>query len=131
MNTKTQAGAGRASLALEGHEIAPGRALRIGTLEDLKETKAEIRDDRSGSGSNKSVASLPPPTHVRRPGVGAGRRGGKGGLGVKKGGSVLNGEGATSGELLKPEEVGEGDEEQKLNGKPKNNADFKAMMLKR
>lgn len=128
---KDQASVGRASLALEGHEIAPGRALRIGTWHDLKVIKAEIRNDKLGSGPKKSIAPLPTPTHVRRPGVGTGRRGGKGGLGVKKGGVGFSGERATSGVALKTEEVDEEDEKPKEDSKSKSNADFKAMMLKK
>lgn len=128
---KDQASVGRASLALEGHEIAPGRALRIGTFEDLKAMRTELRDDKIGTGPKKIVGPLPPPTRVRRPGVGAGRRGGKGGLGTKKGDVGLSGERATDAAAPDLQEAdGEG-EKGKTKSKPKSNADFKAMMLKR
>lgn len=80
--------AGKASLGLEGYEIAPGRNLRVGTVAEMLREKAErktnkiqigkARKDHAGS----TQASLQPSGPIRRPGQPAGRRGG---LGQKRG----------------------------------------------
>ena len=89
---KDQASVGKASLGLEGHEIAQGRYLSVGTVQDLKQQKEEVRTDKLTARPKKNVTALPTPSQVRRPGMGAGRRGGKGGLGVKRGGVGLDGD---------------------------------------
>ncbi|KAG8529580.1 uncharacterized protein KY384_006217 [Bacidia gigantensis] len=131
-----QASVGKASLALEGWEIHPGRKLKVGTLGDLKEQKAEKKYDKIPTGPKKNV-TLPISSQVRRPGIGAGRRGGKGGLGLKKSGVGLDGDRAKSNGQKVEEERGNDEEEggdgqgdrRKEQVKPKSNADFKALLL--
>ena len=122
---KDQPSVGKASLALEGHAIAADRALRIGTVEDMKQLKAEKRYDKIVSVPKKSSTQLPTPTLVRRPGVSAGRKGGKVGLGAKRE-SKAN---APKDGRITGADSTEKDEEQGQSAKPKTNADFKAMML--
>ena len=125
---KNQASAGKASLGLDGHEITPGRNVKVGSVQEMKQLKEEKRFDKIGAGPKKSGAALPAPSQVRRPGVGAGRRGGKGGLGVKRG-VGLNGDRATSDGKGKD---GDADADHVAYGgevKAKSNADFKAMLL--
>ena len=94
------ASAGKAGLALDGHEIEGGRKLRVGTVPELMNEKAEVK--------SKKDALLQPTMPIRRPNQPGSKRGGRGGLGFKRGDS-----GATSSL-----------------GAAKNNADFKAMFLK-
>ncbi|KAJ3534445.1 hypothetical protein NM208_g7537 [Fusarium decemcellulare] len=98
-----------------------GRKLRTGTVDELRQAKAEHVQDRIVYGSkdqkSKSAASsglMPPPTAVRRPVLG-GKHGSRRGLGFKptsksvQNGTEPNGDaGATT---------------------KKSNADFKAMFL--
>lgn len=119
---KDVAAAGRASLALENHEIVPGRRLRTGGLKDLFVEKAEIRTDRTQAtqGKKTPTAFIQPSAPVRRPG-------GRGGLGQKKGLGYTAPK-AVTGSAGSSADTG-------LNGhseetqKPKSNADFKAMFL--
>ncbi|EYE97472.1 U6 snRNP complex subunit PRP24 [Aspergillus ruber CBS 135680] len=83
--------AGKASLELEGQEIAPGRHLRVGTVPEMLKQSAERKNTRAMhsdlSKEKNNTGSLAPPSVVRRPqqpGRGSGRRGG---LGVKRGGA--------------------------------------------
>lgn len=99
-------GAGKAGLALDGHEIEAGRKLRVGTIAELFKEKPETKSDKIGTAKKKD-APLQGMMPIRRPNQPGARRGGRGGLGFKRGG----GEG-TAG------------------GGPKSNADFKAMLLK-
>ena len=124
---KDQPSVGKAALALEGHAIAPDRTLRVGTVEEMKQLRAEKRDGKIAGASRKSTTALPTPTLVRRPGTGAGRRGGRGGLGLKREGK----ESATIGGRVTETDAVEKDEKQEHGSKPKSNADFKAMMLRR
>ena len=144
---KSEASVGKASLALEGHEIAPDRKLRIGTVSELNQQKADHHSDRIqvGAAAKTTNAQLQGPTKIRRPGQPGTRRGGKGGLGIKRGGVGLsrsratnNGEegkdvefnGTGGGEKNKNVDVnGTGEGEEKA--KAKSNADFKAMFLKK
>ena len=122
---KNENSVGKATLALEGHEIAPERRIRIGTVGELNQQKAEYHSDRIpvGAAAKTTSAQLQGTAQVRRPGQ-PGRRGGKGGLGIKRGGVGLSGSRAGDGEK-KGREEGEGRAE------AKSNADFKAMFLKR
>jgi len=120
------ASAGKAALALDNHEIAPGRKLRTGGMKDLFAEKAEIRTDRiqTGQGKKAPPAFIQPSAPVRRPGPG-----GRGGLGIKRGlGYSAKPAAAASGSGIATEEAvnGNGNE----NKKPKSNADFKAMFVK-
>ena len=129
---KNEPSVGKASLALEGHEIAPGRKIRIGTVNELNQQKAEYHSDRTpvGAPAKTTNAQLQGPTPIRRPGQPGTRRGGKGGLGVKRGGVGLSGSRAMNdGEGKEAEINGTGEGEEK--GKAKSNADFKAMFLKK
>jgi hypothetical protein len=100
---------GKAGLALEGYEIAPGKKIRVGTVAELKKEKAEYRPP----------TTLMKPVQVRRPvaaGAGRGRgRGGKPGLGLGRG-IAMGGASATT----------PGDGEKK---EAKTNDDFRAMLL--
>jgi squamous cell carcinoma antigen recognized by T-cells 3 len=112
--------AGRAALALEGHEIAPGRKLRTGGMKDLLAQKDEVRTDRIqvGQGKKPPAAFMQQSAPIRRPG------GGRGGLGIKRGlgysAPKPGSSSASSGEVN-----GNGEETKK----PKSNADFKAMFV--
>lgn len=128
---KNEASVGKASLALEGHEIAPERQIRVGTVSDMNQQKAEYRSDRIpvGAAAKTTNAQLQGPAPIRRPGQPGTRRGGKGGLGIKRGGVGLSGSRAmTDGEGKHAETKGTGEGEE--TGKAKSNADFKAMFLK-
>lgn len=107
--------AGKASLELEGHEIAPGRRIRVGTANDvLKRNGPSV----SGPVKPQTTKTLMPQIAgpIKRPTQpGAGRRGG---LGFKRGGSVAS---ARSDE---PHEKAQGATEQKPQ---KTNDDFRAM----
>lgn len=86
---KNVSDAGKAALGIDGHEIIPGRSLRVGTAGELRKQKAETRHDKLGSNAGKKKepsAMLQSNPVIRRPaqvGAGSGRRGG---LGVKRGG---------------------------------------------
>lgn len=117
--------AGKASLELEGHEIAPGRQIRVGTANDVLR---RIGTPSSGDGSAKlktAPGSLMPQAGVRikrptQPGVrGGGRRGG---LGSKRGGS-------TAPDRGNEQETGTSIEGRSTEQKPqKSNDDFRAMI---
>ena len=158
---KNVACAGKAELELEGMEIVPGRKVKVGAVAEMMHEKAEYRSDRIGKvpkkkgehggrggekeGAGATAASAPvfQPAAVRRPGQGGARRGGRGGLGFKKGTAPT----ATATTFAKEKNTEmEKDEEgnSKMNGteeveKPaegevksgsKSNADFKKMFLK-
>jgi len=119
------ASVGKAALALENYEIAPGRKLRTGGMKDLFADKPEIKTDRIQTGQPKKppAAFIQPSAPIRRPGPG-----GRGGLGIKRGlgysakpAAAASSLGAAKGEAVN----GNGDQK-----KPKNNADFKAMFVK-
>ncbi|OJD14676.1 hypothetical protein AJ78_05000 [Emergomyces pasteurianus Ep9510] len=110
--------AGRASLGLDGHEIAPGRRIRVGGVGEMLRLPAERKVDRilvgkerekmekkgkdtvavsgpgigDGAGKKKMVMMKQPVGPIRRPGqpgVGGGVGSGRrGGLGVKRGGGT-------------------------------------------
>ena len=132
---KDEASVGKSSLALDGHEIAPERKIRVGTINELNKQQAEYRSDRLpvGAAAKTTNAQLQGPVSIRRPGQPGGRRGGKGGLGIKRGGVGLSGSRATNdGEREEEKEMNgaaEGDGEEKA--KAKSNAEFKAMFLKK
>ncbi|KAL1968177.1 hypothetical protein VTN77DRAFT_2012 [Rasamsonia byssochlamydoides] len=81
--------AGRASLELEGHEIAPGRKIHVGSVNEMLKQSAERKVDRIQIGKQKdqkTTVMLQPAGPIRRPAQpGSGRRGG---LGVKRGGGL-------------------------------------------
>lgn len=122
---------GKASLALSGHEIIPGRAISVGTVAEMMHMKAEKRSDRIGTGAKSTSAALQGPAPVRRPIQATGRRGGKGGLGFKRDGGALSGSKPEVDGNVKAVEVNGAAEKNggEESGKVKSNADFKAMFL--
>ncbi|KAF4447606.1 hypothetical protein F53441_8863 [Fusarium austroafricanum] len=115
--------AGKASLQLNSMEFE-GHNLRTGTMDELRQAKAEHVQDRivygkkskdkgkeqkSKSTGTSSSTLMPPPTTIRRPALG--KPGPRRGLGFKPSGP-------------KPAQNGESDTSAK-----KSNADFKAMFL--
>ena len=81
------ADAGKASLGLEGHEIVPGRKLRVGTVPEMLKEKGEKKIDKLQIGKQKTGTTMQP-APVRRPTQQSGRRGGLGqqrGLGFASG----------------------------------------------
>ncbi|KAJ5989415.1 hypothetical protein N7481_004625 [Penicillium waksmanii] len=80
--------AGKAALALEGKEIAPGRALHIGGVAELMALKAERKTDRITSiKPEKPKVSLQPAGPIKRPqqpGARGGHAGRRGGLGLRR-----------------------------------------------
>ena len=126
---KDVASAGKAALGLEGQEIAPGRNIRAGSVAEMKQLKAEHKIDRIVVGPGKPSAALQPAAPIRRPNQPGARRGGKGGLGVKRAGVGLSGDRAKPhGEDIDGSEVMSGAEE---NGKAKSNSEFRAMFIKK
>ncbi|KAI9712201.1 MAG: hypothetical protein M1812_006935 [Candelaria pacifica] len=135
--------AGTASLGLEGKEIIPGRAIHTGTVSEMMKQAAERKIDRITVGKeNKSVnrdsaakllsGSMP----VKRPNQPGAKRGGRGGLGVVRGGVGLRGPRGTDA----AGGTGNGNDEKTMDGetidlndevgkKPKSNSDFKALFL--
>ncbi|EGE80349.1 hypothetical protein RJZ56_003207 [Blastomyces dermatitidis] len=110
--------AGRASLGLDGYEIAPGRQIRVGSVGEMLKMPAERKVDRilvgkerervekkgkkgerdtvavpaSGpAGKKKMVMMKQPAAPIRRPGQPGGGVGSgrRGGLGVKRGGGAV------------------------------------------
>jgi hypothetical protein len=77
--------AGKASLELEGQEIAPGRRLHVGTVSELLKQSAEKKGGPGQATKSKDKATFLQPTGpIKRP-VQPGQRGGRrGGLGVKR-----------------------------------------------
>ncbi|RSL94706.1 hypothetical protein CEP52_012489 [Fusarium oligoseptatum] len=100
--------AGKASLQLNSMEFE-GRPLRTGTVEELRQAKAERVQDRIVYGS-----FMPPPTTLRRPVLG--KPGPRRGLGFKPSAPKA----AQNGTETNGESVA---------GAKKSNADFKAMFL--
>ena len=119
---------GKASLALDGHEITPGRYISVGTVEEMKKMGADKKVEQFTAPKKKEAASatssLMPAGPISRPSQGSGRRGGKGGLGFKRGGGGFGGPRATESGSGKEASI---DSEKKP---AKCNADFKAMFLK-
>ncbi|KAJ5155972.1 hypothetical protein N7492_008775 [Penicillium capsulatum] len=77
--------AGKASLELEGKEIAPGRPLHIGSVTELKALQAEHKTDRVTSiKQNRPKSALPMSGPIKRPQQPGGRGGRRGGLGMKR-----------------------------------------------
>lgn len=132
------ASVGKASLTLEGTEIIPGRKISVGTVSDMLKQKAEWRKDKisvGGGGKKESekATTLQPMAPIRRPNQPGTRRGGRGGLGVKRGVAGLGGARARARNEGVVKEGGmDVDRESSMEkeGKPKSNDDFKAMFLK-
>lgn len=130
---KDVASAGKASLGLAGQEITPGRVVGVGTEEELKQQKAEYRSDKIAVGAAKrEAAKLQGPAPVRRPNNPSSRKGGKVGLGFRRGGIGLSGERTIK--YVEEKAVGTngdgGAVDIEAKAKVKSNAEFKAMFLK-
>ncbi|KAG4033869.1 hypothetical protein MFRU_004g03670 [Monilinia fructicola] len=122
------ASAGKAALALENHEIVPGRKLRTGGMKDLFAHTSEFKTDRivigqngkkekekeKGSMSTSTNNFMQPSAPVRRPG-------GRGGLGQKRGLGFSGPKKAETNSDAKPTGL--------ENLSLKSNADFKKMFL--
>lgn len=75
--------AGKASLELEGQEIAPDRRIHVGTVPEMLRQPAEKKGDRMAK-QTETAALLQPSGPIKRP-VQPGTRGGRrGGLGMKR-----------------------------------------------
>lgn len=130
------ASAGRASLGLEGYQLEPNRKLRVGTTTEMFQEKAEFKSNRIGGLKKKeNPSALQNSMPIRRPTQPSARRGGRGGLGVKKGGVGLSGGRATNhgvrddAAAIDTEAI-QDEGEMEATTKAKSNADFKAMFLK-
>ncbi|KAI0108041.1 hypothetical protein F4814DRAFT_43153 [Daldinia grandis] len=117
---------GRAALALEGFEIAPGRRLHTGTTGELFEQKSEVKESKivtgkgktsNRIGGSKEASFILPPQNVRRPVLGRG--GAKRGLGFV---AAKKDDNKTNHQTTDTNGTGPA-------LKPKSNADFKAMFL--
>lgn len=114
--------AGKASLALEGKDITPGRPLHIGSVTELKMMQAEHKTDRVTSikqNRPKSAFSVSAP--IKRPQQPGARGGRRGGLGMKRATAVAPDKMDTSSDG----KDGDGGKTQKSND------DFRAMLSKR
>ncbi|KAI9727791.1 MAG: Splicing factor [Cirrosporium novae-zelandiae] len=138
---------GRASLSLNGHEIAPGRKIQVGTVSEMLKQRAEMKTDRlvvgvgrsghNNSGNHSTAKSSTPSSlqsamPIRRPGQPSAGRGRRGGLGLKRGpprGSGLS----HSNDVHEKMDISNGRIQNTQTGseklKPKSNEDFKAMFL--
>ncbi|MCJ1435426.1 Splicing factor [Xylographa pallens] len=135
---------GKAALGLEGAEIAEGRRITVGSIAELMKEKGEVRRDRLPVGPPKKDGEtkvIQSSGVIRRPVQTTGRRGGRGGLGLKKSGGGLGGpRAAGDGTTTAPTTNGDagpatdGDivmgASAEATGKVKSNAEFKAMFLK-
>lgn len=152
---------GKASLGVEGVEV-DGSVVQVRNVRELMRERGVVRKGRIEVGKKaegkggEGVGRLPMSGVVRRPGVavGGGRRGGKGGLGLKGSGGGLSGvrattagasTGTTNGgksaedpaapEAMEVDAAGKAHAENEAGAgkekpKPKSNADFKALFLK-
>ncbi|GFF59201.1 hypothetical protein IFM61392_00629 [Aspergillus lentulus] len=132
--------AGKASLELEGQEIAPGRKLHVGTVSQLLKQSAEKKGGPGQATKSKDKATfLQPAGPIKRP-VQPGQRGGRrGGLGVKRvsisstasqGGSTKAEEGAKSATTMTTTNVTTESGAHPVGGEKtrKSNDDFRAMI---
>jgi RNA recognition motif-containing protein len=124
---RDKAQAGKASLALEGKEIAEGKTIRIGTVAELFQERSEATVDRvdvkpvASSRANTDSALMPPPPVIRR---NLGTRGGKrGGLVVPTARKAVP---TSNGTTTPPAANGVGEAAAPVK---KSNADFKNMFL--
>lgn len=127
---KDVASAGKAALGIDGHEISPGRKLGVGSVKEMLQQREEIKHDRiRANGTKKQNEGAMPfqvQAPIRRPNQPGTRRGGKGGLGVKRGGVGWSGPRATTDRTGKESEVNGSAHD----GKAKSNDDFKHIFLK-
>ncbi|KAJ5643522.1 uncharacterized protein N7484_006029 [Penicillium longicatenatum] len=77
--------AGKATLALEGREIIPGRPLHIGTVEEMKKLQAEHKTTRiTSTKPEKPKSTIQTAGPIRRPQQPGSRGGRRAGLGMKR-----------------------------------------------
>lgn len=123
---KDIASAGKAALGIDGHEIVPGRKLGVGSVKEMLQQREEMRHDRIGAnGTKKRDEPFQVQAPIRRPNQPGARRGGKGGLGVKRGIGWSGPKETTDGTGKETDVNGTAHD-----GKGKSNDDFKAMFLK-
>ena len=117
--------AGRASLGLENHEIAPGRKLRTGGLKDLFQQRGEFKTDKIqiGQGKRDPARFLQPNVPIKRPGA-------RGGLGTKRGLGYSAAKAADPSHDKTTSSGVNGDGQGEEKQAPKSNADFRAMLTK-
>ncbi|KAI9671907.1 MAG: Splicing factor [Caeruleum heppii] len=139
--------AGKAALGVEGYEITEGRKIGVGTVATMMQQKAEVREDRIkvGGGGSKSktttqnpttgitkttASHLQPPNPIRRPNQPGARRGGRGGLGIKRGGAGLGGSRASDAvtDARPDDETTDGVASEVMRVGQKSNADFRALL---
>ncbi|TDZ28750.1 putative RNA-binding protein [Colletotrichum spinosum] len=130
--------AGRAALQLDGYEL-DGRKLRTGPVEELRQSKGEVRTDRIVYGVGKTQSGklavskktaggfLPPPATVKRAVLGY--RGAKRGIGFLPKATATTGSG--NREMAQPQGKanGDGDGTSEARKSTKSNADFKALVI--
>lgn len=112
--------AGKASLGLEGQEIAPGRLLRVGTVPEMLKQSAEKKTNNPPK--EKSSGLLAPSGPIRRPQQ-PGRGGKRGGLGVKR-----TTEGSSGGNVTKATTTTTTTEGEAAESTKKSNDEFRAMI---
>jgi hypothetical protein len=115
--------AGKASLKLEGHEIVPGRRIRVGTARDVTRQKIEQKAGTTKAKPIPTPSVLQMSGPIKRPTQPGARGGGRrGGLGFKR-------SGATAPDRSHDQEMAldfsSGDAEKKPK---KSNDDFRAMI---
>ena len=109
--------AGKASLELEGREIAPGRRLHVGTVPEMLKQSAERKRPGPAKPTEKFLSSSGPIKRPPQPGARSGKRGG---LGVKRNPTTT----ATSSSTPSATTTTSGDGETSK----KSNDDFRAMI---
>ncbi|KAI4200547.1 MAG: hypothetical protein LQ346_002346 [Caloplaca aetnensis] len=129
---KNVSDAGKAALGIDGHEITPGRSLRVGTVGELRKQKAEKKRDKVGGvadAKKDTTAGFQSNVAIGRPRQVGISRGRGGGLGVKRDGSssiFASGRTANSKVALDHDTRGTSNAQA---GPGKSNADFKNIFL--
>ncbi|KAL8756257.1 MAG: hypothetical protein Q9184_004562 [Pyrenodesmia sp. 2 TL-2023] len=132
---KNVSDAGKAALGIDGHEITPGRSLRVGTVGELRKQKAEKRRDKFGGNDDpkrNTTAGLQSNVPIGRPRQIGISRGRGGGLGVKRDGanSIIGLGRPQSNEAAANHDSKDTSSAQAGQaGQAKSNADFRNMML--
>ncbi|PLN75196.1 putative pre-mRNA splicing factor [Aspergillus taichungensis] len=108
--------AGKASLELEGREIAPGRRLHVGTVPEMLKQSAEKKRPGQAKPTEKFLPSSGP---IKRPAQPGARSGKRGGLGVKRNPATATPSAGPSATTATP---GDGETSKKSND------DFRAMI---
>ncbi|KAB8576176.1 hypothetical protein FH972_025704 [Carpinus fangiana] len=124
-----KADAGKASMALDGHEIIPGRFIQVGEVSQLFRRRSEINSTTAVAAATKpkGAGAMLSSAPVSRPNQGSARRGARGGLGFKRGGPTLPSKDApTTAKADGASETGE--KQADVGGKSQD--DFRAMLNK-